>query len=70
MSSNPWKVTADFKTVSTTREEYVKIIEGLASEEPRNSQKKHSKSENQHIQLRGLLESRLEAIDQEIVVSF
>ncbi|EJD03578.1 uncharacterized protein FOMMEDRAFT_105676 [Fomitiporia mediterranea MF3/22] len=65
VSTNPWKVTSEFRTIATTKEEYLKVIEDLVSREPKSS-KKHTKGEIHLIQLREKLQSRLEAIDQEL----
>ncbi|KAL5494905.1 hypothetical protein ACEPAI_367 [Sanghuangporus weigelae] len=64
-STNPWKVTSEFKAIATTKDEYLKVIEGLKTREPKST-KKLSKGEIHLIQLRERLESRLEAIDQEL----
>ncbi|KAF8973533.1 hypothetical protein BDZ97DRAFT_1775592 [Flammula alnicola] len=68
VSTNPWKITATFQTVSSTREEYLATIDTLkasAPPEPKRGQKR-TKLENAHIALIAALEGRLEAIDAEL----
>lgn len=67
VSTNPWKVTSTFQTVSSTREEYVALIGQLKTSAPT---KPKSKVEFAHQNLILALEGRLEAIDKEITVSF
>src|ERR1700747_519855 len=67
VSTNPWKVTSTFQTVSSTREEYVALIGKLKASAPT---KPKSKVEFAHQNLILALEGRLEAIDKEIMVSF
>lgn len=67
-STNPWKVTSEFKAVSHTREEYVKVIEELKAKAPTKT-KRLAKFEISHINLIQALENRLEAIDTELAVS-
>ena len=65
LSTNPWKVTSTFQTVSSTREEYVALIEKLkASASP----KPKLKVEFAHQNLTAALEARLEIIDKELLV--
>ena len=66
MSTNPWKVTSTFQTVSSTREEYVALIEILKASAP---SKPKLKVEFAHQNLILTLEGRLEAIDKESMVS-
>jgi hypothetical protein len=66
VSTNPWKVTSTFQTVSSTREEYVALIEKLKASAPA---KPKSKLEFAHQNLILALEGRLEAIDKESTVS-
>lgn len=71
VSTNPWKITATFQTVSSTREEYLSLIDDLkasASGELKKGEKR-SKLEQAHIALITTLEGRLEAIDAELTVS-
>ena len=71
VSTNPWKITATFQTVSSTKEEYLATIENLKANtppEPKKS-KKRSKLELAHISLIEALEARIEAIDVELAVS-
>jgi hypothetical protein len=67
VSTNPWKVTSTFQTVSSTREEYVALIGKLKASAPT---KPKSKVEFAHQNLILALEGRLEAIDKESTVSF
>jgi hypothetical protein len=67
LSTNPWKVTSTFQTVSSTREEYVTLIEKLKTSAPI---KPKLKVERAHQNLITALEGRLEAIDKELTVSF
>ena len=67
VSTNPWKVTSTFQTVSSTREEYVALIGKLNASAPA---KPKSKVEFAHQNLMLALEGRLEAIDKELTVSF
>ena len=65
LSTNPWKVTSTFQAVSSTREEYISLIEKLkASASP----KPKSKVEFAHQNLIAVLEGRLEVIDKELAV--
>ncbi|KAG6817981.1 hypothetical protein H0H87_012449 [Tephrocybe sp. NHM501043] len=67
-STNPWKITATFHAASTTREEYLALIESLKETKPRELKKgeRRSRTEAAHIQLIATLEGRIEAIDEEI----
>ncbi len=67
VSTNPWKVTSTFQTVSSTREEYVVLIGKLKASAPT---KPKSKLDFAHQNLIFALEGRLEAIDKELTVSF
>lgn len=71
VSTNPWKITATFQTVSSTREEYLAVIEDLKAATPPEPKKgdKRSKMHQSHLNLIDTLESRIEAIDAELVVS-
>lgn len=70
VSTNPWKITATFKSISTTKEDYLKVIEDLKLSAPSSKEgEKKSKIELAHLALISTLESRLEAIDAEIAVS-
>ncbi|KAF9074803.1 hypothetical protein BDP27DRAFT_1315996 [Rhodocollybia butyracea] len=72
ISTNPWKTTATFQTISSTREEYISTIEKLKQtapevpKGPRGKAKKLSHKENAHRALIQELEERLEIIDAEI----
>ena len=65
VSTNPWKVTSTFQTVSSTREEYVALIEKLKASAPT---KPKLKAEIAHQNLTVTLEGRLENIDKELTV--
>jgi len=70
-STNPWKITATFHTISSTREEYIATIDSLkasAPPEPKKGQKR-TKLEQSHLALIAALEKRIEAIDGELNVS-
>jgi hypothetical protein len=67
VSTNPWKVTSTFQTVSSTREEYVALIEKLKASAPT---KPKLKAEIAHQNLTVTLEGRLEDIDKELTVRF
>jgi hypothetical protein len=67
LSTNPWKVTSTFQTVSSTREEYVTLIEKLKALAPT---KPKLKVERAHQNLIIALEGRLEAVDKELAVGF
>jgi hypothetical protein len=71
VSTNPWKITATFSTVSSTRDEYIAVIEDLKASAPGELKKgeKRSKLDQGHIALINTLESRIEAIDTELAVS-
>jgi len=67
LSTNPWKVTSTIQTVSSTRDEYVALVERLKASAPT---KPKLKTEFAHQNLIAALEGRLEAIDKEHVVRF
>lgn len=70
VSTNPWKITATFKTISSTREEYVAIIDRLRASAPKLKEgQRGTKIELAHCTLLNDLETRLEAIDAELTVS-
>ncbi|KAL0068672.1 hypothetical protein AAF712_004388 [Marasmius tenuissimus] len=71
VSTNPWKITATLQTISSTREEYVSVIEQLKANAPppAKTKKKRPRPEIAHEQLIKSLEERLEDIDKELVVS-
>ncbi|THH11607.1 hypothetical protein EW145_g527 [Phellinidium pouzarii] len=72
VSTNPWKVTAEFKTIATTKEDYLKVVEELVATEPKETprilhpRKLWTKAETQHNLLRERLQERVEKIDQEL----
>ncbi|PPQ99551.1 hypothetical protein CVT24_005339 [Panaeolus cyanescens] len=67
-STNPWKITATFQTIASTREEYLDVIETLKANAPPELKKgqKRTKPETSHLNLITDLESRLEKIDAEL----
>ncbi|KAK7695271.1 hypothetical protein QCA50_002461 [Cerrena zonata] len=68
LSTNPWKITATFQAISSSREEYVALIEklrGIGPTEPKSGERR-TKVELQHLALLKALEDRLPAIDAEI----
>lgn len=71
VSTNPWKVTATFQTVCSTREEYAALIEGLKNSAPPPLKKnqKRNKLDQGHFTLIENLEGRIEGIDAELAVS-
>ncbi|KAJ3866105.1 hypothetical protein EV359DRAFT_72021 [Lentinula novae-zelandiae] len=71
ISTNPWKTTATFQSISSTREEYITITENLKQTAPQPSgtkgkAKKWTKQEASHHALVEALESRLEIVDAEL----
>jgi len=68
VSTNPWKITATFQTVSSTKEEYLSIIQDLKASAPGELKKggKRTRLEQAHIALIAALEGRMEAIDAEL----
>ncbi|KAK7064079.1 peptidase family M3-domain-containing protein [Favolaschia claudopus] len=69
VSTNPWRVSATFQTISTTREEYMALIEDVKAMRPGELRKgaKRTKQEQAHLNLYEALESRVEAIDAELL---
>lgn len=70
MSTNPWKITAAFEAVCSTRDEYVALIERLKSRappEPKNGQRR-TKPEQAHSALLKVLQDRITIIDADIAV--
>ena len=70
-STNPWKITATFHTISSTREEYIATIDQLKASAPPDPKKgqKRTKPEQSHLALIVALEKRIEVIDAELNVS-
>ncbi|KAG1754863.1 uncharacterized protein EDB91DRAFT_1325875 [Suillus paluster] len=64
VSTNPWKITATFQTVSSTREEYLAVIEKLKASSPQGDRK--NKLEQAHTALVKALESRIDIVDAEL----
>ena len=69
VSTNPWKITATFQTVSSSKEEYLALIEQLKAEVPSGSTQKRNKMEQNQLNLIKSLEDRVEVIDAELAVS-
>ncbi|KAF8641162.1 hypothetical protein AX17_000797 [Amanita inopinata Kibby_2008] len=68
VSTNPWKITATFQTIASTREEYLSVIETLKKDAPGPLRKgeRRPRLDQAHLALIETLESRIEAIDAEI----
>ncbi|KAG9314049.1 hypothetical protein JVU11DRAFT_4828 [Chiua virens] len=64
VSTNPWKITATFQTASSTREEYLAVIESLKVKASRSAKK--SKIEQAHMALIETLESRVDILNSEL----
>lgn len=71
MSTNPWKITAAFQSISSTRDEYMAFVEQIRSAAPVEAKEgeRRSKPEQAHLALLKVLQDRIEAIDAEIAVS-
>ena len=71
LSTNPWKITAAFQCVSSSREEYVALVESLKQNAPKETRpgERRPKVEQGHLNLIQVLEDRLPAIDAELAVS-
>jgi hypothetical protein len=67
LSTNPWKVTSTIQTVSSTRDQYVALIDKLKASA---SKKPKLKTEIAHQNLISILEGRIEVIDKELAVRF
>ncbi|KAJ6520003.1 hypothetical protein C8R45DRAFT_953541 [Mycena sanguinolenta] len=69
VSTNPWKMAVTFETISSTREEYLTVIDELKGSAPPELKKgeKRTKMEQSHLTLIQTLEGRIEAIDVELV---
>ncbi|KAI8968152.1 hypothetical protein BD414DRAFT_504263 [Trametes punicea] len=68
MSTNPWKITATFQTIASTRDEYIAIVEKVkesAPPVPKPGERK-SKLETAHLALLKALQERIEIIDSEL----
>ncbi|KAK2461559.1 hypothetical protein APHAL10511_006022 [Amanita phalloides] len=68
VSTNPWKITATFQTISSTREEYLAALEELKKDAPGPLKKgeRRSRLDQAHLGLIEALENRVGAIDTEI----
>ncbi|KAG2062300.1 hypothetical protein BDR06DRAFT_946442 [Suillus hirtellus] len=64
VSTNPWKITATFQAVSSTRAEYISVIEKLKASSPQGDRK--NKLEQAHTALVKALESRIDLVDAEL----
>jgi hypothetical protein len=64
VSTNPWKITATFQAVSSTREEYLAVIEKLKASSPQGDRK--NKLEQAHTALVKALESRIDVVDADL----
>ncbi|KAG1783504.1 hypothetical protein EV702DRAFT_1190527 [Suillus placidus] len=64
VSTNPWKITATFQAVSSTREEYLALIEKLKASSPQGDRK--NKLEQAHTALVKALESRIDIVDADV----
>lgn len=67
--SNPWKMAATFKTVSSTKEEYAALIRNLQAVLPETeANEKRTRSAQAHAALIQILEDRTEAVYREEAV--
>ncbi|KAG1841719.1 hypothetical protein C8R48DRAFT_54313 [Suillus tomentosus] len=64
VSTNPWKITATFQAVSSTRAEYISVIEKLKASSPQGDRK--NKLEQAHTALVKALESRIDLVDADL----
>jgi hypothetical protein len=64
-------MAATFRTISSTREEYIATIESIKASAPAEpkANEKRTKTELNHLALIKALEERIDAIDNEISVS-
>lgn len=70
VSTNPWRLSASFKAVSSTREEYLAVIENLKSTLPPTKKgQKRPKNDLLQASLIESLEVRVDTIEQELTVS-
>ncbi|KAH8099339.1 hypothetical protein BXZ70DRAFT_293547 [Cristinia sonorae] len=69
MSTNPWKITATFQALTSTREEYMNLIEQLKAAVPAEGKpgERRPKVEVGHLALVKALEDRVPAIDAELL---
>ncbi|KAH9944232.1 uncharacterized protein BXZ73DRAFT_87172 [Epithele typhae] len=69
LSTNPWKISATFQTVSSSRDEFMAFLETVketASSEPKFGERR-SKLEIAHSALLKALQERIEVIDSELM---
>jgi hypothetical protein len=67
VSTNPWKTTATFNAISSTKDEYLKAIEELKKDAP-SKKPKMTKLDLGHHSLIDILEKKLEDIEAEFAV--
>ncbi|TFY80030.1 hypothetical protein EWM64_g3985 [Hericium alpestre] len=68
ISSNPWKITSTFQSMTSTRDEYVALLQVTKEDsapEPKEGEKR-TRPELAHIALVKVMEARLEVIDNEL----
>ncbi|KAF8581653.1 hypothetical protein K439DRAFT_1635982 [Ramaria rubella] len=68
VSTNPWKVTATFVKISSTKDEYLGVIEDLKNNAPPPAKdgEKRSKTDAAHLALIKILEDRVDDVDSEL----
>ncbi|OBZ79454.1 hypothetical protein A0H81_01205 [Grifola frondosa] len=68
LSTNPWKITATFQTVASTRDEYIAILEKVKETAPPEGKagERRTKLELAHLALFKALQDRVEVIDNEL----
>ncbi|EMD41910.1 hypothetical protein CERSUDRAFT_110467 [Gelatoporia subvermispora B] len=68
MSTNPWKITATFQAVSSTRDEYIALVEKLKEIAPPTPKmgERRAKLEQAHLGVLKVLQDRVELIDAEL----
>nr|BDS00034.1 uncharacterized protein UP11 [Mycoleptodonoides aitchisonii] len=70
MSTNPWKITATFQTVASSRDEYMALLEKVKQTAPPDGKEgaRRTKLEQAHLVLVKNLEERIQIIDNELAV--
>nr|BCB28858.1 hypothetical protein UP11 [Mycoleptodonoides aitchisonii] len=68
MSTNPWKITATFQTVASSRDEYMVLLEKVKQTAPPDGKEgaRRTKLEQAHLVLVKNLEERIQIIDNEL----
>jgi len=66
VSTNPWKITSTLRTIASSREEYMALIEQLKAASLQLTDKKAKSRKGQHDLLVETLESRVEVMDREL----